>query len=215
MSGSAAAASLALFAGLAGSVQVAVMARLGDRVGTAAALTFATALTAVLAAIGLLLVRRSLDGFVDAAREPPWLWSGAVMSLLIVFTITFAGARIGTAATVGVLIAGQLAMGRSDRPLRALRLRPDRSRLAAPDGPRAARRWSRPLTAKPLGLCPIGPGPAEPSPGDCPRTWLHEPGPGEPRPGDCHFGHSSQFGSYDQALTSRSSDRISPVSVRL
>ena len=111
MSGSAAAASLALFAGLAGSVQVAVMARLGDRVGTAAALTFATALTAVLAAIGLLLVRRSLDGFVDAAREPPWLWSGAVMSLLIVFAITFAGARIGTAATVGVLIAGQLAMG--------------------------------------------------------------------------------------------------------
>ncbi len=33
------------------------------------------------------------------------------MGLLIVGTITFAGSRIGTAATIGILIAGQLAMG--------------------------------------------------------------------------------------------------------
>ena len=36
---------------------------------------------------------------------------GGVMGLLIVFTVTFAGPRIGVAATVGILIAGQLAMG--------------------------------------------------------------------------------------------------------
>jgi transporter family-2 protein len=36
---------------------------------------------------------------------------GGVMGLLIVFTITYAGPRIGVAATVGILIAGQLAMG--------------------------------------------------------------------------------------------------------
>jgi len=33
------------------------------------------------------------------------------MGLLIVFTVTYAGPRIGVAATVGILIAGQLAMG--------------------------------------------------------------------------------------------------------
>jgi transporter family-2 protein len=33
------------------------------------------------------------------------------MGLLVVFTITYAGPRIGVAATVGILIAGQLVMG--------------------------------------------------------------------------------------------------------
>ena len=33
------------------------------------------------------------------------------MGVVIVLTITFAGSRIGVAATVGILIAGQLAMG--------------------------------------------------------------------------------------------------------
>jgi transporter family-2 protein len=36
---------------------------------------------------------------------------GGVMGLLIVFTVTYAGPRIGVAATVGILIAGQLIMG--------------------------------------------------------------------------------------------------------
>ena len=36
---------------------------------------------------------------------------GGVLGLLIVFTITYAGPRIGAAATVGILIAGQLIMG--------------------------------------------------------------------------------------------------------
>ena len=107
---SAAAVALSIAAGLAGAVQVAVMGRFGDRIGTFEALAFATAVTATLAGVLLLLVRQSLDGYVAAARQPPWLWTGAAMGLLIVFTITFAGARIGTAATVGILIAGQLLM---------------------------------------------------------------------------------------------------------
>ena len=110
MSSNAAAAVVCVFAGLAGSIQVAVMARLGDRVGIASALAFATLLTALLATVILLIARRSLGGIVDAARQPLWLWIGAVAGLFIVFTITFAGARIGTAATVGIIIAGQLVM---------------------------------------------------------------------------------------------------------
>jgi len=110
VSSNAAAAVICVFAGLAGSIQVAVMARLGDRVGIASALAFATLLTALLATVILLIARRSLGGIVDAARQPLWLWIGAVAGLFIVFTITFAGARIGTAATVGIIIAGQLVM---------------------------------------------------------------------------------------------------------
>jgi transporter family-2 protein len=110
LSGSAAVAVLCVVAGFAGSVQVAVMARLGDRVGVVEALAFATVLSAVLAAAILLVARGSLDGFAASARQPPWLWIGALMSLFIVFTITLAGARIGTAATIGIIIAGQLVM---------------------------------------------------------------------------------------------------------
>ena len=87
------------------------MSRLGDRVGVLGALAFATALTALLAAVLLLAARQSLHGYVAASRQPVWLWSGAVMSLLIVLTITYSGSRIGTTATIGILIAGQLAMG--------------------------------------------------------------------------------------------------------
>jgi transporter family-2 protein len=105
------AACLAVVAGLAGSVQVAVMARLGDRVGIFGALAWATFLTAAIAFALLLVVRQGAGGFVAAARQPVWLWSGGVMGVVIVLTITFAGARIGVAATVGILIAGQLAMG--------------------------------------------------------------------------------------------------------
>jgi transporter family-2 protein len=107
---SAAAVALSVAAGLAGAVQVAVMGRLGDRIGTVEALAFATALTAGFACLLLLVARRDLAGYAAAARQPVWLWTGSLMGLLIVFTITFAGARIGTAATVGILIAGQLVM---------------------------------------------------------------------------------------------------------
>jgi transporter family-2 protein len=102
---------LSILAGLAGSIQIAVMSQLGNRVGIAAALAFATMLTAVFAAVMLLVTRHGLGGYADAARQPVWLWTGSVMGLLIVGTITFAGSRLGTASTIGILIAGQLTMG--------------------------------------------------------------------------------------------------------
>jgi transporter family-2 protein len=105
------AALLTLVAGIAGSVQVALMSRLGERIGVLEALGFSTALTAVLAALLVLVARRSLAGFGRAFEQPWWMLLGGVMGLLIVFTVTYAGPRIGVAATVGILIAGQLAMG--------------------------------------------------------------------------------------------------------
>jgi bacterial/archaeal transporter family-2 protein len=111
VSGGALAATLAVAAGLAGSVQVALMSRLGERVGVLEALGFSAALTGVLAIAVLAVARRSLAGFERATHQPWWMLLGGVMGLLIVFTVTYAGPRIGVAATVGILIAGQLVMG--------------------------------------------------------------------------------------------------------
>jgi transporter family-2 protein len=104
------AALLAAVAGLAGSVQAAVMGRLGSRVGTLEALAFSSALQALLTAVLVLAFRQGLGGYAAAARQPLWLWAGGVMGAVIVFTVTFATPRIGTAATIGILVAGQLAM---------------------------------------------------------------------------------------------------------
>jgi bacterial/archaeal transporter family-2 protein len=111
VSGSALATVLAIAAGLAGSVQVALMSRLGERIGVLEALTFSTALTAAVAFVILVLARRSVAGFERAVHQPWWMLLGGVMGLIIVFTITYSGPRIGVAATVGILIAGQLVMG--------------------------------------------------------------------------------------------------------
>jgi bacterial/archaeal transporter family-2 protein len=102
---------LSVVAGMAGSVQVAVMSRFGDRIGILEALAFSAVGTALITGVVLVAVRGSFDGYAAAARQPPWLWIGALMGAIVVFTITFAGPRIGTTATIGLLIAGQLAMG--------------------------------------------------------------------------------------------------------
>lgn len=87
------------------------MSRLGERIGVLEALGFSATVTAVLAVFILVVTHRSLDGFARAFHQPWWMLLGGVMGLLIVFTVTYAGPRIGVAATVGILIAGQLAMG--------------------------------------------------------------------------------------------------------
>ena len=110
MSGSGLATTLAVAAGLAGSVQIAVMSRLGERIGVFQALGFATLVTAVLAFVLVLATRRSAAGYERALHQPWWMLMGGVMGLLIVFAVTY-GPRIGVAATVGILIAGQLIMG--------------------------------------------------------------------------------------------------------
>jgi transporter family-2 protein len=105
------AALLTLAAGIAGSVQVALMSRLGERIGVLEALGFSVGLTGLLGLVVLLMARQSLAGYGRALHQPWWMLGGGVMGLLIVFTVTYAGPRIGVAATVGILIAGQLAMG--------------------------------------------------------------------------------------------------------
>jgi bacterial/archaeal transporter family-2 protein len=110
--GTAAAASLALVAGLAGSIQVAVMGRFGQRIGSFEALAANLIFSTIVATTVLLVLRQSLAGFGDALRSPWWYWiGGGGMGVVVVLTITVVTPRIGTAATIGLLIAGQLAMG--------------------------------------------------------------------------------------------------------
>jgi len=103
---------LAVVAGIAGSVQVAVMGRFGERIGSFEALVANLAFSALLASLVLLVLRQGFGGIGDAFRSPWWYWlGGGGMGALVVLSITICAPRIGVTATIGVLIAGQLAMG--------------------------------------------------------------------------------------------------------
>jgi uncharacterized membrane protein YdcZ (DUF606 family) len=65
--GSALAVTMSVVAGLAGAMQVAVMGRLGDRIGVPEALAWASLLSLGLAVAILVVARGGLRGFVAAA----------------------------------------------------------------------------------------------------------------------------------------------------
>ncbi len=105
------AVALATIAGLAGSVQVAVMGRFGGRIGVLEALSFSTAVQLAFSLVLLFGVRQGIGGLAHVSRTPAWMWIGGLMGLTVVTSITFAQPRIGATATIGILIAGQLVMG--------------------------------------------------------------------------------------------------------
>jgi transporter family-2 protein len=107
-SGTAVAVVMAATAGLAGSVQAAVMGELGERVGIVPAVAFSVIVALVCGLAALLVWERSFDGVRAALHEPAWLWVGGLMSIFIVFAITVGPPRIGVTATVGLVIAGNL-----------------------------------------------------------------------------------------------------------
>src|SRR5919109_1115681 len=111
VSASAVAVFLSLVAGLAGSVQVAVSGAFGKRIGVLEATAFGAIGAAVIVCALVLVARQGFGGVAAGLREPPWLWLNGVMGAIVVTTITYTAPRIGTFATIGLLIAGQLAMG--------------------------------------------------------------------------------------------------------
>jgi transporter family-2 protein len=94
--------------GLAGAIQAAVMGELGGRVGVAPALVFAVGVSLACSLAVLVVWERSFDGVRASIDQPLWLWLGGVMSVFIVLGITVATPRIGVAATIGIVIAGNL-----------------------------------------------------------------------------------------------------------
>ena len=86
------------------------MGKLGQRVGIFEALAFSTVVSIVIGLTALVVVRQSFEGLASAARQPVWLWTGGALSAFIVLAITVGPPRIGVAATVGIVIAGNLVM---------------------------------------------------------------------------------------------------------
>jgi transporter family-2 protein len=101
-------ATLALAAGIAGTAQIAVQGRLGERVGAVEAVLIATVVSFLVLVPALLVARRGAGGLGRTVDVPRWMLLGGVLGAFIVLSITIAGPRIGTTATVALLIAGQL-----------------------------------------------------------------------------------------------------------
>jgi transporter family-2 protein len=106
--GTALAVVMSISAGFAGSIQAAVLGRLGDRVGTIEAVGFSTLVAGTTGIAVLLVARRSLHGVGHAAHQPVWMWLGGILSAFIVLSITFAAPKIGVAAAIGLVITGNL-----------------------------------------------------------------------------------------------------------
>jgi transporter family-2 protein len=99
---------IALAAGLAGGLQAAVAGEFGKRAGVLEATAVSASLGALLVIALTLVQGRGFPGIVDAFRQPAWLWLAGLLGGFYVITLTFAPPRIGTLATIGVLIVGQL-----------------------------------------------------------------------------------------------------------
>jgi transporter family-2 protein len=99
---------MSVSAGFAGSVQAAVLGRLGDKVGTVEAVGFSTLVAGATGIAVLLVARRSLQGVQHSFHEPVWMWLGGILSAFIVLAITFAAPKIGVAAAIGLVITGNL-----------------------------------------------------------------------------------------------------------
>jgi transporter family-2 protein len=102
---------VSLAAGIAGGLQVAIAGAFGRRIGVLEATAFASVAAALAVLAATAVVRQGLGGVAEGFRVPPWLWLGGVMGAIVVTTISYAPQRIGTFATIGLLIAGQLVAG--------------------------------------------------------------------------------------------------------
>jgi transporter family-2 protein len=86
------------------------MGELGERVGIAPAIALSVIVALLCGLTALLIWERSFAGVRAAFHEPAWLWIGGLVSVYIVLAITVGPPRIGVAATIGIVIAGNLVM---------------------------------------------------------------------------------------------------------
>ena len=110
MSGTTFAVILSLIAGVAGAAQASVSGAFGRRIGVLEATAFGAVLGAIILVGIAVLTGRGL-GIGEGFRQEPWLWLTGPFGALIVLTLTFAPPRLGTLATIALLISSQLAMG--------------------------------------------------------------------------------------------------------
>ena len=110
MSATRIAITMSVVAGLAGAAQASVSGALGKRVGSVQAAAFG-GIVAALLLVGLAVLAGRGSGIADVFRQPAWLMISGVFGAGIVLTLAYAPPRIGTFATVALMIAGQLIAG--------------------------------------------------------------------------------------------------------
>ena len=110
MTGTRLAIVFSLAAGIAGAAQASISGALGRRVGTIGSAGLGVVLAAILV-VALAVALGRGGSIVSALHQPLWLWLGGLFGAVIVLAIAYAPPRIGTFATVALLIAGQLAAG--------------------------------------------------------------------------------------------------------
>lgn len=110
MTGTRLAVVFSLAAGIAGAAQASISGALGRRVGTIGSAGIGVIIAAVLV-VALAVALGRGGSIVAALQQPLWLWLGGLFGATIVLAIAYAPPRIGTFATVALLIAGQLAAG--------------------------------------------------------------------------------------------------------
>jgi transporter family-2 protein len=101
---------MSFVAGLAGAAQASVSGALGKRIGSVQAAAFGAIVAAVIL-VALAVAAGRGAGIADAVRQPAWLLISGVFGAGIVLTLAYAPPRIGTFATVALMIAGQLLLG--------------------------------------------------------------------------------------------------------
>jgi bacterial/archaeal transporter family-2 protein len=101
---------VSVLAGVGGGLQAAISGTLGRRIGVLEASAFLAGLGTMILLL-LAIVIRGPGGVLAGFRQPGWLWLGGVFGAFVVFTLAFSPPRIGTFATVALLVAGQLAAG--------------------------------------------------------------------------------------------------------
>ena len=101
---------LSLIAGVAGAMQASVAGTFGKRIGVLEATAF-SATAGALIVVGVALVAGRGPGVVEGFRQEPWLWLAGPFGAVIILTLTYAPPRLGTFATIALLISGQLAVG--------------------------------------------------------------------------------------------------------
>jgi bacterial/archaeal transporter family-2 protein len=97
-----------VLAGLGAGVQAAVQGKFGERIGVIESVAFSSFVTTAVTLAVVLASRQSLGGIGEGFRVPPWLWIGGVMSGLVIFALALAPPRIGTTATVALVIGANL-----------------------------------------------------------------------------------------------------------
>lgn len=87
------------------------MGELGERVGILPAIAFSAVVTVCIGLTVLLVSQGSVSGLGDVLEQPLWLWLGGALSMFIIVAITVGPPRIGTTASLGLVVAGTLVMG--------------------------------------------------------------------------------------------------------